>query len=655
MHMKFFLIAAVYLFNQALYSQTQRIDSLEKILQANPPEEIKLKTLLTICEDHQSINKDTLYNYASIAVRLSSEFRQPEYHTLAKLALANSYLRWGWFDSAVATIQPEISKYPVTDPSRRDMYFKLGRQLALYYGMRSDFKNALVELYALVNNAEKYKDSFVLCANMNTIGSIAIARDEAHEAIGWFFRALSYSTPAAKNIPNIAAIYVNMANAYYALNKLDSADYYSTISVSLARKAGNLHTLATAFRVRSAILLEKGKVKDSENALQEMISVRRKTNDTENQMDENIQLVDFYITTGQYDKAIKYCRDKLITGNVYKESEGPGKTFINNISLRIPYYQALARAYKASGNSDLYQQTLEELLAAKDSSYEASSNEAIAEIRTKYEVTKKENTIIQQKLDITRKNYILYGSLLLSLLIAIIGWMLFREYKRKQNIKMERMQEEEKLLSLQAVKYAEEKERRRIAADLHDNLGAYAASISSNLDYIHLPEADTTNRRAVAELRLNAKSIVSQLNDTIWALNKESLSLTALSDRIKLFLQRLGASYPDISMGVKEKIINDESLLPYQAFHLFQIVQEAITNCLKHSGANKITVYIQSEDGWSIQILDDGKGMNRELKSADGGNGLPSMKNRAEKSGWSIEWLPNEPSGTAVTISSTSN
>jgi signal transduction histidine kinase len=655
MHIKNFLIVVVCLFSQALYAQTPRIDSLEKILQANPPEEIRLKTILAICEDHQSINKDTLYNYASVALDLASKFKDPEYHTLAELAMANSYIRWGWFDSALVAIQPEIPKYPATDPSKREMYFKLGRQKALSYGMRSDFKNALFEFYALVSSAEKYKDTLALCANMNTIGSIAIARDEAHEAISWFFRALSYATPAPENIPNTAAIYVNMANAYHTLNKLDSADYYSNLSLPLARKAGNLHTLATALRVRSAILLERGKVNEAESALQEMISVRTKTNDLYSLIDENMQLVDFYITTGQYEKAIKYCKDRMITGNLYNENDGPGKTFVNNITLKVLYYEALAKAYKASGNSALYQQTLEELIAAKDSSYEASSNEAIAEIRTKYEVTKKENTIIQQKLDITRKNYVLYGSLLLSVLITIIGWMLFREYRRRQIIKMEKMQEEEKLLSVKAVRDAEEKERRRIATDLHDNLGAYAASISSNLDYIHLPEADTTNKRAIAELRLNAKSIVSQLNDTIWALNKESLSLTAISDRIKLFLQRLGASYPEINMEVKENILIDESLLPYQAFHLFQIVQEAITNCLKHSGAKRITVYIQSENGWSIQILDDGKGMNGAIKSADGGNGLPSMKNRASKSGWSIEWKPNEPRGTAVMIHSTSN
>ncbi|MEJ0105397.1 MAG: hypothetical protein WDO19_23820 [Bacteroidota bacterium] len=49
---------------------------------------------------------------------------------------------------------------------------------------------------------------------------------------------------------------------------------------------------------------------------------------------------------------------------------------------------------------------------------------------------------------------------------------------------MRMLLEKEKDMSLLAVARAEEKERKRIAADLHDNLGAYAASIASNIDHI---------------------------------------------------------------------------------------------------------------------------------------------------------------------------
>jgi hypothetical protein len=110
---------------------------------------------------------------------------------------------------------------------------------------------------------------------------------------------------------------------------------------------------------------------------------------------------------------------------------------------------------------------------------------------------------------------------------------------------------------LQAVADAEENERKRIAADLHDNLGAFAASIASNLDLFNIGDFDDQYKTALQELNKNSQSIVSQLGDTIWALNRDNLTLTAISDRIKLFLNQLKKSYSNIDMIVLENINQD--------------------------------------------------------------------------------------------------
>lgn len=80
---------------------------------------------------------------------------------------------------------------------------------------------------------------------------------------------------------------------------------------------------------------------------------------------------------------------------------------------------------------------------------------------------------------------------------------------------------EEKRITINAVKAAEEKERVRIAADLHDNLGAYAASLSSNLGYIQPLDKESAMSNAFRELNNNSNAIISELNDTIWVLKKK--------------------------------------------------------------------------------------------------------------------------------------
>ncbi|RYD72847.1 MAG: hypothetical protein EOP84_22475 [Verrucomicrobiaceae bacterium] len=60
------------------------------------------------------------------------------------------------------------------------------------------------------------------------------------------------------------------------------------------------------------------------------------------------------------------------------------------------------------------------------------------------------------------------------------------------------------------------------------------------------------NNAVMHELRNNSQAIVSQLNDTIWALKKDDLSLTAISDRIKIFIQKIQPSYPNTIINVME-------------------------------------------------------------------------------------------------------
>ncbi len=184
---------------------------------------------------------------------------------------------------------------------------------------------------------------------------------------------------------------------------------------------------------------------------------------------------------------------------------------------------------------------------------------------------------------------------------------------------MQQAIDKEKTLAVKAVADAEENERKRIAADLHDNLGAYAASIASNLDIIQTNGISEENKTALEELNNNSQTMVAQLSDTIWALNKDTLTLTAISDRIKVLLNRIRKSHSGIDMEVIEHIELDRALPPTQAFHLFQVIQEAITNAVKHSGGNQVWIEVTGNTNWRVSVADNGKGMMNEINQAGRG------------------------------------
>jgi signal transduction histidine kinase len=106
-----------------------------------------------------------------------------------------------------------------------------------------------------------------------------------------------------------------------------------------------------------------------------------------------------------------------------------------------------------------------------------------------------------------------------------------------------------------------------------------------------------------------------------------------------------------MKIDVVENIREDHLLPPSQAFHLFNVLQEAVNNAVRHSGGNQVTVTIESNASWKIVVADNGRGFNAGRKID--GNGVSNMKHRSVEAGWLIEWEPNVPAGTRLSIAPT--
>jgi signal transduction histidine kinase/ligand-binding sensor domain-containing protein len=225
---------------------------------------------------------------------------------------------------------------------------------------------------------------------------------------------------------------------------------------------------------------------------------------------------------------------------------------------------------------------------------------------------------------------------LIALITLIAGVVFFYNRRRyRQKIKALQLQHEIQL------------ERERISKDLHDNLGAYASAISTLADEIAM-RPSALQGDTLASLKSNASEIIVNLRDSIWTLNKESITLTDISDRFKGYMQKIKPAYPGIQVILGEQIEGEPSLSPTQALNIYRIMQEAFHNAIRHSHAELIRIGISGGPRLSISIEDNGKGIGQTISK---GNGLLNMKSRAKESGLNLEIGNVEGGGTRVILS----
>jgi two-component system, NarL family, sensor histidine kinase UhpB len=169
------------------------------------------------------------------------------------------------------------------------------------------------------------------------------------------------------------------------------------------------------------------------------------------------------------------------------------------------------------------------------------------------------------------------------------------------------------------VEQVTEKERKRIAGDLHDDLGAKLLTI------VHTSESERISslaREALEEMRLSVRGLTG----------KPMKLADALADWRAETVSRLGQANVEIDWRSPAEEV--EQLLPARSFvQTTRILREAVSNIIKHSGASHCKVRCAvHQNQFGLNIQDNGKGIPMELDGKlDRGHGMSSMKHRAKQ------------------------
>lgn len=296
--------------------------------------------------------------------------------------------------------------------------------------------------------------------------------------------------------------------------------------------------------------------------------------------------------------------------------------------LRAENYRRRAALYMEMGKCDSAFALREQYALLRDSIFTENSQKIVAELNARYALAEKDAALQKQEKEKERSTFaaLFIGLLLLSL--GIVSFFVIRNQRlRNRALVREHFYKEELARKESEKRLAEQ--RNHISRELHDNIGSYLTFISSSIDRIESPRLRANDKiRTVKEL---TQETIIELRKTVWLLNKPALSAFDWQLKLREYYRR----FPEVHIRATPAT-EGVQMTSEQATHLFRIVQEAINNALKYSGAPEIDVTLDfAGDFLRITIHDNGCGFAPNDISQ--GFGMTTMRQRTEVLGGSFE------------------
>ena len=207
-------------------------------------------------------------------------------------------------------------------------------------------------------------------------------------------------------------------------------------------------------------------------------------------------------------------------------------------------------------------------------------------------------------------------------------------------------------LQLAEQERALERERSRIARDLHDELGSSLTQLSMLSDLLIQNITDPTQTLArAAKISQTSTETVRALEEIVWALRPGSDTVQSLTEYLAHFASEMfEGDGLRCRLDLPEEL-PDQPLPPEMRHNLFLIAKEAMTNAFKHARANEVFVQVQSTvNELRLVVADDGAGCQLPSPGAGTRNGLDNMRRRAEAVSGELQIESHPGRGTRVSI-----
>lgn len=266
---------------------------------------------------------------------------------------------------------------------------------------------------------------------------------------------------------------------------------------------------------------------------------------------------------------------------------------------------------------------------------------AISDITEKYQAEKKEKENLELRAKRKQDKILLFSGAIFMILGSLIAYLNLKNSRRKrllaeQQKELEKQKnltllKEQEITTINAMVAGQEKERIRIAEDLHDNIGSVLATLKLHFENLklnrekkHFNQEELYNKteKLIDETYLKVRSIAHAKNAGVIANQGLLVAIKIMADKISSANQ---LHIEIVDFGLDKPIESNLEIT------IFRIIQELITNTIKHAEATEVTINLSLfDENLNVIVEDNGKGFNDSKIDFKNGMGLGSIQKRIE-------------------------